>query len=170
MKRGSLTFYFGTMNAGKSAMLLQTHHQLKDFKRVLLVTTMVTENQITSRTGLKADCMYIDHVITYKHFKAADVILIDEAQFMSESQVAFLRHIADNYPVEIICYGLRSNTNGHIFNGTKALFVLSDEIKQLKSYCQICGNPALLHNSVEGQTGKAAFQSVCSLHFEGDLL
>lgn len=71
------------------------------------------------------------------------VILVDEAQFLTESQVEELAELADK-GFFIICYGLRTAANTRMFEGSKRLFELADTLEELKSMCQ-CGHKTVFN-------------------------
>lgn len=62
-------------------------------------------------------------------------ILVDESQFLTEQQVEELAAIADNYGINVICYGLRTDFKTQLFPGSKRLFELADSIEEIKSSC-----------------------------------
>ena len=66
-------------------------------------------------------------------------LLVDEAQFLNRNQVDELGFIVDNKNINIICYGLRTDFATNLFEGSKRLFEIADELKELVSYCK-CGN------------------------------
>ena len=65
-------------------------------------------------------------------------ILIDEAQFLTEQQVEQLAKIVDDMDIEIMCFGLRTDFQSKLFQGSKRLMELADEIEEVKSRCS-CG-------------------------------
>ena len=69
-------------------------------------------------------------------------ILVDEAQFLTEKQVDELTEIVDKHGINVICYGLRTDFQTHLFPGSKRLFEVADTIEELKSTCS-CGNKTI---------------------------
>lgn len=108
------------------------------------------ENVIHSRALGDRECISVlpsDNIFEivsdyYKEtFQGVDLfkwILVDEAQFLTESQVEELAAIADKYGVNIICYGLRTDFQSHLFPGSKRLFEIADSVEEIKSSCY-CG-------------------------------
>ena len=74
----------------------------------------------------------------------AEFILVDEAQFLSREQINQLWFIAHKYNISVVCYGLKSNFKGDLFEGSKQLFARSDEKHELTVNC-VCGSPAMFN-------------------------
>ena len=62
-------------------------------------------------------------------------ILVDEAQFLTTEQVDQLAAIADNFGISVMCYGLRTDFQTHLFEGSKRLFEIADTFEEIKSSC-----------------------------------
>ena len=73
-----------------------------------------------------------------------DAIIVDEAQFCSETQVDALKYIAEYYDISVLCYGLRSDFQTKLFPGSKRLFELADSISEIKSICS-CGKKSIVN-------------------------
>ena len=63
-------------------------------------------------------------------------ILVDEAQFLTEKQVDELAEIADECGINVICYGLRTDFQTHLFEGSRRLFEIADTFEEIKSQCE----------------------------------
>ena len=87
---------------------------------------------------------------------AYDVIICDEAQFLTELQVEQLKDIASLTNTDILCFGLRTDFKTKLFPGSKRLFELADKIIELESICE-CGQPALINARVN-KPGKVLTQ------------
>ena len=87
---------------------------------------------------------------------AYDVIICDEAQFLTELQVEQLKDIASLTNTDILCFGLRTDFKTKLFPGSKRLFELADKTIELESICE-CGQPALINARVNKQ-GKVLTQ------------
>jgi thymidine kinase len=90
----------------------------------------------------------------------ADVIIVDEAQFLNEWQVIQLRDIVSKYNIPVLCYGLRTDFKGKLFEGSKALFELADEIQEIPSICD-CGEKAIIN---------ARFDTAGHIIIDGDVV
>ena len=85
-----------------------------------------------------------------------DVIICDEAQFLTEFQVEQLKDIASLTKTDILCFGLRTDFKTKLFPGSKRLFELADKTIELEGICE-CGQPALINARVNKQ-GKVLTQ------------
>ena len=183
-----LHFFYSTMNAGKSTLLLQANHNYieNDHKTLLFIpeeTALKSAGNIVSRIGLKAKATvanknfnYFDYVKEHRS-KELSCILVDEAQFLSKKQVRELSKIADelNYPV--MCYGIRTDFQGELFEGSSELLAVSDNLIELKTICAFCNRKATMvvrtddKNNIitEGNKveigGNEIYKSVCRKHF-----
>ena len=75
-------------------------------------------------------------------------MLVDEAQFLSKAQVDQLARIVDDYGVNVICYGLRTDFQSHVFEGSLRLFELADTIDEIKSTCS-CGRKTIINARID---------------------
>ena len=152
-----LYFKYGVMGSSKSAQLLMTkfNYEQKGFNVLLLKPTIDNRDDngqkrmITSRIGLKSECITFDESMNLYDFyinenkkKKIDVLIIDEAQFAKEKQIDQCQAIADHIPV--LCYGLKTNFKGYLFEGSKRLLEIADSISEIKSICK-CGFKAIMN-------------------------
>ena len=72
---------------------------------------------------------------------AYDAVIVDEIQFAKTEEVDFLAHIVDDLNVPVMCYGLRSDFQSHLFEGSRRILEICDEIKEIKTMCW-CGRKA----------------------------
>ncbi|MDE5811100.1 MAG: hypothetical protein K2H61_02185, partial [Muribaculaceae bacterium] len=77
-----------------------------------------------------------------------DWILVDEAQFLSASQVDQLSRLVDDYGCNVICYGLRTDFQSHLFEGSRRLFEIADTIDEVKSTCN-CGHKTIINARID---------------------
>ena len=150
-----LHFFYSTMNAGKSTSLLQSNHNYLESGLDTMIflpneTSKLSKGRIVSRIGLKAkaiiankDFNFIEYVKD-KQTKQLSCILIDEAQFFTKSQVRQLGQVADklNYPV--MCYGIRTDFRGELFEGSSELLAIADNLIELKTICSHCVRKATM--------------------------
>jgi thymidine kinase len=112
---------------------------------------------IKSRIGLEMECLSIDpddniekFIVQYRAnmngygLPSPQWILCDESQFLTEEQVEQLSVIVDNYDINVMCYGLRTDFTGHLFPGSRRLFELADNIEEMKIACE-CGRKAIIN-------------------------
>ncbi len=154
-----LVFYYGTMGSAKTANALITRYQYLQNKRSVWLIKPATDTRddkegktiIKSRIGLEAEATAIQSsddlfkVFTkFWGYSTPDVIICDEAQFFSTTQIEQLRDIATFLKIDILCFGLKTNFITHSFEGSARLFELADELIKLDNICD-CGQPALIN-------------------------
>jgi thymidine kinase len=116
--------------------------------------------RIESRIGLAAEAIPLDpgdnllQIVGKDHASSpVACVLIDEAQFLTCAQVRQATDIADTLRIPILCYGLRTDFQGHLFPGSAELLAVADNLIELKTICH-CGRKATMNLRV-GSDGKA---------------
>ncbi|MEC8378755.1 MAG: thymidine kinase [Myxococcota bacterium] len=157
-----LYFYYSAMNAGKSAMLLQSDHNYRERgMHTLLLTCRLDdrygEGVITSRIGLQRPATLFDSqkdllvLISKKHAEQKiNCVLIDEAQFLQPVQVLQLSLAVDRLNIPILCYGLRTDFRGEPFPGSQYLLAWADELNELKTICE-SGKKAIMNARMDAE-------------------
>jgi thymidine kinase len=142
-----LFFYYSAMNAGKTTVLLQSAHNYRERgMNPLLFTPLVDDRYragvIKSRIGLEADAICFDHADNLLDdvdaaLEKANVhcVLVDEAQFLSRDQVFQLTEVVDRLNIPVLCFGLRTDFQGELFEGSRYLLAWADELQELKTIC-----------------------------------
>ena len=142
-----LYFYYAAMNAGKSATLLQSAHNYRERgMRTLLFTPQLDDRygqgKITSRIGLQADATIFNREydlfveIRSQHIEQKiHCVLIDEAQFLTKTQVLQLTLVCDHLGIPVLAYGLRTDFRGEPFEGSQYLLAWAEELIELKTVC-----------------------------------
>lgn len=149
-------FRFGAMNCGKTTALLQVAHNYeeKGMKIVLIKPSIDKKGNksIVSRLGIKRE---VDILLNSKEqikdvlkLDGISCILVDEVQFMTKEQIKELWIIAKLKDIPIICYGLKTNFKGELFEGTKALIEVADVLEELITICK-CGKRAKFNARLE---------------------
>lgn len=141
------------MGSGKSTVALQIHHNLSSAGRNgLLLTQLDREGpQVTSRLGVAAPALDVDPGLDLFAVAASrpdlDFLVCDEAQFYSAAQCDELGRVVDELGLDVYAFGLLTNFKGELFEGTKRLLEVSDELvpMQLEARCW-CGARAT-HNA-----------------------
>ena len=182
-----LYFYFSSMNAGKSTTLLQADFNYRERgMRTMLWTAELdtrSEGMIRSRIGLEApahhyrpetdlwDAIHAAHVAD-----PLDCVLVDEAQFLTKTQVWQLARLGDEAGIPVLCYGIRTDFQGELFPGSAALLGIADALVELKAVCH-CGRKASMNLRVDSagkpvaegeQTeigGNDRYLALCRKHF-----
>ncbi len=150
-----LYFNYSSMNAGKSTALLQANH---NYLERGMKTKMFTfsgdnryeENKIVSRIGISADANsfseatdLFQNLIEDKELKKIKCVLIDEAQFLTKNQVEQLGKIVDELDIAVLAFGIRTDFQGELFEGSKYLLAWADNLKEIKTVCW-CGRKATM--------------------------
>lgn len=163
MKRiGKLYFRYGTMGSAKTALLLTTAYNLEERGMAYLCFKPVTDtreakNVIRSRIGIERECKWIYpdsdlYGILSRMLGEGGMIpgwiLVDEAQFLSPAQVDQLAAVVDEYGCNVICYGLRTDFQTHLFEGSRRLFEIADSIEEVKSTCS-CGRKTIVNARID---------------------
>ena len=152
-----LFFYYSAMNAGKSTVLLQSHHNYIERGMETLLYTAALDNRcgygmISSRIGLKQEALTYDEEFNFfedvskrkVQMKSLACILIDEAQFLSKKHVLELCKIPDKLGIPVLAYGLRTDFRGELFEGSQYLLGLAEELIEIKTICT-CGRKATMN-------------------------
>ncbi|WP_318480659.1 thymidine kinase [Photobacterium leiognathi] len=182
-------FYYSAMNAGKSTTLLQSSFNYRERGMTPLIFTAAIDNRygvgkVTSRIGLEEEAeLFSLEDDLFQRVKALsnkgkiDCVLIDECQFLSKAQVYQLTEVVDKLDIPVLCYGLRTDFLGELFEGSRYLLSWADKLVELKTICH-CGRKA---NMVirQDETGRAIadgdqveiggndrYVSVCRLHYK----
>ena len=184
-----LYFYYSAMNAGKSTVLLQSSYNYRERGMNTLVLTPELDSRdgagkVASRIGLEAEAVSFCHTDNLleigrqaNHDNPVHCVLVDEAQFLSKQQVRQLSEIADALNIPVLCFGLRTDFQGNLFEGSQQLLAWSDNLVEIKTICH-CGRKAtmVLRTNERGEVVKAGAQikiggndhyvSVCRKHFK----
>ena len=175
-------------------MLKIAHNYEEQGKRVMVLTSALDNRSgvgaVSSRIGISRSAIPIsrgDNILqiintalsttTFIDGQAVwpECILVDEAQFLTAQQVTDLATIVDSQNVPVICFGLRTDFQGKLFEGSKALFEMADKLEEIKTVCQWCGHKATMNlRTCEGkpvydgdqvQIGDHEYLSVCRYHY-----
>ena len=152
-----LVFYYGAMGCSKTANALMTRFQYIDKGlRVWLIKPEIDTRDdihhedgsitalVKSRVGISGEAVVIKSDAQIVPPANTDLIICDEAQFLTETQVDELKAITETYDIPVYCYGLRTDFRTKLFPGSKRLFELSSTVVQLESICS-CGKPAIIN-------------------------
>jgi thymidine kinase len=163
-----LYFHYATMNAGKTTMLLQASYNYRErgMTTMLFVAGHYRKGDtglISSRIGLETEAeMFRDgndlfaRVAEHHDHTTVHCVFVDEAQFLEEEQAWQLARIADRLDIPVMCYGLRTDFQGKLFSGSRALLAISDDLREVRTICR-CGRKATMVVRL-GADGKVARQ------------
>ncbi len=151
----ALHFIYSTMNAGKSTALLQASHGYRERGLETMVFTSSKddrygESEVVSRVGLRSPAHTYsesDNILKMVHDEnerhELSCILIDEAQFLTKDQVKQLGKIVDELKITVMAFGIRTDFQGELFEGSKYLLAWADKLKELRAVCH-CGSKATM--------------------------
>ena len=182
-----LYFSYAAMNAGKSTVLLQaSYNYIERGMRTLLFTSSLyaktDSGKITSRIGIDARAeLYgreddLHAWIAREHKKKkVSCVFVDEAQFLTTEQVWQLARIADRLDIPVLCYGLRTDFQGKLFEGSAELLAIADNLREIRTI-RHCGRKAtmVVRRTADGKaltTGaqvgieKGMYLSLCRRHW-----
>ncbi|HEX8365432.1 MAG TPA: thymidine kinase [Allosphingosinicella sp.] len=183
-----LYFYYASMNAGKSTILLQTAFNYRERGMEPMLWTAAIHDRsgfgvIDSRIGITASANAFEPATDLRGEVEAqlakgrvDCILVDEAQFLSRAQVHQLAAICDELDIPVLTYGLRTDFQANLFEGSATLLALADKLVELKAICE-CGRKATMNLRVDAQGravssghqteigGNDRYLALCRRHF-----
>ena len=148
-----LYFKYGAMGSSKSAQALITKFNYEERGMSVWLIKPATDDRdgltvIRSRIGLEAQAEVIrpeDNIVTlYAQRGRRDVIIADECQFLTPAHIQQLRTLVDEENVPVLCFGLRTDFQTHLFPGSRRLFELADSITEIKTICE-CGSKATVN-------------------------
>ncbi|WRS29812.1 thymidine kinase [Actinomycetaceae bacterium MB13-C1-2] len=169
-----LYFRYGAMNSGKSTALLQVAYNYEERgQRVLLAKPAIDtkgSGSVVSRLGVTRDVDFLigpddsvhelfqtaargtqhDALIEeVEGYPPVAALLIDEAQFLTASQVDELMKIAVVGGVPVLAYGLRTDFQTVAFPGSRRLLEIAHSLDELKTICR-CGRKAIFNGRKVG--------------------
>ncbi|MEM6638456.1 MAG: thymidine kinase [Pseudomonadota bacterium] len=187
-----LYFYYSAMNAGKSTALLQSNHNYRERGMNTLVFTPAVDTRhgdglVKSRIGIETDAISVtpdEDILAYVRREALQqtihCVLVDEAQFLSRDQVFQLGEVCDRLDIPVLAYGLRTDFQGELFEGSHYLLAWADNLKEIKTVCH-CGKKAtmVVRISEDGTPvsdgdqvaigGNELYVSTCRRHYKSAL-
>ncbi len=150
-------FYYGVMGSSKTASALMKKFSFEEKNRKVVLLKPSIDNRdgktiVKSRMGLfcEATTMTPQGSINeaLRGLEPFDVIIVDEAQFLTATQVDELRRLTDS-GIMVMCYGLKTDYMGKLFEGSQRLIELSDSIREIQSMCK-CGRKAIINARYNG--------------------
>lgn len=186
-----LYFHYAAMDAGKTTMLLQAAYNYRErgMNVMLFVAGHYRKDErgyISSRIGLEAEAeMFRDGDdlfarVAERHAHAGlHAVFVDEAQFLEDEQAWQLGRVADRLGLPVLCYGLRTDFQGNLFSGSRALLAIADELREVRTICR-CGRKAtmVVRLGPDGKVakqgeqvaiGKDIYVSLCRRHWEEEM-
>lgn len=184
-----LYFRYSAMGAGKSLDLLKVAYNYEERGMKALIFNSELDTRfgrecVASRAGIhKTAIPYgrgCDFLALYRQARAESgqtvhCLLVDEAQFLTKKQVEDIIHIVNDDRIPVICYGLRTDFMGQLFEGSTWLLAWADSIEELKTVCW-CGRKATMNaRIVDGRIvrqgeqvqigGNESYLALCREHY-----
>lgn len=151
-----ITFIWGTMGAGKSARALEAINRIEqDGSRVACLKPALDTRDagmIKSRNGVWRPAKVFENVeeldAMLKESACADVVVIDEFQFMTREQVKALAAFEADNGTYIRLYGLRTDFLDRLFPAVSELIADAKElrIEEIVCQCRACRRNKSEHN------------------------
>ena len=179
-----LYFRYGAMGSSKTAnaIMVQYNYHERGQNALMLKPRLDSRDGariVASRSGISAPCLYIEE-LDKVDLSAYDCIIVDEAQFLKKEQVWRLTEIVDKMNIPVICYGLRADFQGNLFEGSTWLMAWADTIEEIKTVCW-CGRKATYNARVvdgkvarEGEQivlgGNESYVALCRRHWKNGTL
>ena len=140
---GTVKFFHGPMDCGKSTLALQLHYNHSRQGRFGMLLTKLDRSgpaRISSRIGISrtavevSDEQDIGELVraTWARGRRVDYLIVDEAQFFSSDQIDQLAVLADDVQVDVYAFGIATDFRGRLFPGSARLFELADEVSPLQ--------------------------------------
>ena len=179
----NLHFHYGVMSSSKSAALIINAYNFNRNGNVVEVIKPAYDERfgkqkIVSRIGLECDATALSGLQNYTPQPNTQVVLVDEVQFFSESDIDTLVRIADQQNKIVMCYGLMVDSNESIFPASRRLIEVGAKLHRMDSNCQISGcmklathhlrfdsNGKVIHAGEQFALGDSNYKSVCREHF-----
>ncbi len=187
-----LYFSYSTMNAGKSTVLLQASHNYGERGMKTMLFTAELDNRskvgnISSRIGLSEkastfnnDDNLFSSVEERLSIDKISCVFVDEAQFLTAKQVWELSDVVEILNIPVMCFGLRTDFQGKLFEGSSSLLAIADELKEIKTICH-CGKKANMVVRVDSNGkvlkegaqieigGNEKYISLCRKHWKNEM-
>lgn len=180
-----LYFKYGTMKSGKTLDLIRTYDSYTVTGRNVLVITPSLDDRygvgkVKSRLGVEIksfpfEVNTLQSILGLPILDKFDIILVDEAQFFSAEDITTLRDISINRDIPVIAYGLKTTFQGELFEGSKALLEMAEDISEIKSVCNFCSSKAIMNLRLDNgepvytgdvvQLGDSDYVPVCYKHY-----
>ncbi len=143
-----LYFRYGAMGSSKTANALMVKYNYDERgKKALLAKPKIDTRHgaaVRSRIGLQSACVFVEDMrrMPDRELCDYDCVIVDEAQFCQKEDICFFLHIVDDLEIPVICYGLRTDFQMNLFEGSKWLLAWADVLEELKTVCW-CGQGAV---------------------------
>jgi thymidine kinase len=171
------------MNCGKTTALIQVDYNYRERSMNTVIIKPETDtkgsDKVISRLDVerRADILATSEDNLYVMIESwqsekgpVDCVLVDEAQFLTHSQVDQLFEVAVRQEIPVICYGLRTDFQLNGFAGSARLLLMAHSIEELKTICK-CGQKAVANGrKIRGrfvfEGGQIAIEGEADVEYE----
>ncbi|MBQ8338433.1 MAG: thymidine kinase [Oscillospiraceae bacterium] len=164
-----LYFKYGAMASSKTANALMTRFNYEEKGNKVWLIKPDLDNRddyldengvrvtvVKSRIGLEAvadvvarDENILERFESIRKTTPVGAIICDECQFLTAAQVDQMKYISEFLNTPVLCFGLRSDFQTKLFEGSRRLFEIADSITEIKSVCK-CGKKAIVNARIDG--------------------
>lgn len=156
----SLKFRYATMGSGKSAEIISIIRNYNEcgFEGITFIPKkdLDSNGEVSSRNGYKIKATPFeenDNIFEYvqkevQSGKDIKYVIIDEAQFLTEEQVWQATDIVDYLNINVLTYGLLTDSFINYFPGSDLLIRVADtrqELTTVHRLCPVCGKKAVIN-------------------------
>ena len=175
-----LYFRYGAMGSSKTANAVMVEYNYRERGCSVLMLKPKLENRdgartVRSRCGLETQCRFVEELDGID-LRGYACVIVDEAHFLTAAQVKRLVDIVDEHGIPVICYGLRTDFRGELFEGSRELLRWADTIEEIKTVCW-CGRKATFNARISGGKivregeqivlgGNSQYVSLCRRHWK----
>ncbi len=154
-----LYFKYGAMGSSKTAQALITKYNYEENGLSVWLIKPSADTRdgahiLKSRIGLSSPVEIIsptqDIYTLFSETKKGncDVVIVDECQFLTSTQIDALRDIVNDYNIPVMCFGLRTDFQTKLFPGSMRLMEVADTIQEIKTICD-CGAKATVNARID---------------------
>ena len=181
----NLTFYYSTMNAGKTIDVIKTafNYEIEGMPIIIFTSAIDTRsgsNKIKSRMGMEKDAIsvYTEDDLYQKVNNISpkpSCVLIDEAQFFTIEHIWQSYRITHKLNIPVVCYGLRVDFMGQPFPASAQLMAIANKVEEIRTICW-CGRKAIMNARIidgnvvrQGEQvmvgGNESYKALCGIHW-----
>lgn len=184
-------FKHAVMTAGKSQELARVHYNYKKKGENVLVIVPSSDNRsgggiVSARSGEVLPATSIEPGSMREWLKDnldkqdnIVCILTDETQFFTRDDIFALKELAViKRDIPVVAYGLKSDFQNHLFEGSEACIVVAEELIEIETVCAFCNDRAIMNMRFndgepikEGEQfmiGDEEYKQVCHYHYMQD--
>lgn len=166
-RNARLYYYYATMKANKSLEAITTiqKYKFQNKKYLAFKPRIDTRNGpfIYSRAldfKVPVDAMIAEGTKNLMYYMAKHnnphAIIIDEVQFFKMHHIEELVKIVEELDIPVIAYGLLTDFQGLLFEGSKNMIENADKIGEIKTECFYCSRKA--NRNMRTVDGKPVFE------------